>query len=1297
MSSPLHEAAETEMTETMSNPLHLPLFKGTFKPSASLTFFKTSLTRLGRVRKATDQEGGSEREKEARVARPLVWTLVALEGAFVAVMMSSVVFNYYYEINNDPQSEETSIFENFNKDSFREYASLAAIPFVRLFGFIVVLADSSIGFSTPEFVSIGFMGIGHLVRFLFKSVEEGQIDRLERINNPMSKVIAIGVDVAFYFMFAYLRRRISKELSLKEKEHFVYYLLPNSLIGVFVPLLYLISETGSCWGQYAHEKEDSFTDVCHDVFVSNDAMSNAFLSSGFLYLILKPFFFKHMSMANLVGFNYPCFRTYVQFIIFGVASFGALYLFSTSTEITDNTFVPGNSTVNVKYYFEGRTKRAADFLNLGLTSSEWTQGISSLILIAYFGLIASAILPMKDKARSQQAGEETTDESAVRREENRPKLSRYLRSKLKTLRPDELAPFYRYAALVVIPLLGFLLYLEVTYRQKMFERTWEVYRYYNMYCTGRSPNALLVCDMLDQEDKKVDRIIPYSRGDAQLEDYEIQYRNFLCQTENDWTGHRNFFSCAELSGEGKCKNAISRTSKEGDPCSSTTPDYFFRHNTSGLLFTNVTLYLICLVFLGMLAISRPKASTHKFANISFISFFIYAHACLLYNTSIVVTEHRNPLRPLVDYNLALALYSTFSFLICFFILRRCRRYLGTHSSSEINYHFQRSLEVVAAALPPSLFLWLEAANCSPWGSASSAECTRLSQANFAVVSNIILGWSFFVLFNFTFKELKLEDFLRVSEKIQGFDVICRFVLMGLLHFAAMVVFGFRPRDAEPNDGQVVNPHEDITNIALNVFTPIVPGIWMGLSFFYYTKLGHDETVEAAVGEEDEDVVTTRSFKIWSYFNKKTNWILKRIRVPEGEMKLSPFLQWIFLIIGGFCSLPFLLARTFQYGSLDVNFNKATQMYDVEDLSITLWSVMLRLSGDLLIPVMVLYLTILQFCDLSIKEVSWRLPLAIITILYITDASTFFEQEGGFEKKSSRSGDLDGITWFIRQVVICTSVVFLLILIAAQKRRCYRMSVTEKRKHLFENVAYIALSTFPTLTYLIAEYFACSTELIAGQYHTIMYDWHTKANYTKADLVSDFIGKNNCEGIAYGIMPLVLMLVFSAVGRVAYPQSSDDLKMKNIMTLNLSPFRLFQMVIVSLQCLVAIICFGIRTKTRVEYTQEQVCNYYFIFTLLFFLIEGFYTSFLMRKKRGRGNDEFDVSFNEDDQPTIRIKRRSMEDRKQVGSEVSIWDGGTGGRFKPLEKDRTKRGLGDHMGDDVMGAGVLGEGNMAPGML
>ncbi|GMH72658.1 hypothetical protein TL16_g11688 [Triparma laevis f. inornata] len=153
-----------------------------------------------------------------------------------------------------------------------------------------------------------------------------------------------------------------------------------------------------------------------------------------------------------------------------------------------------------------------------------------------------------------------------------------------------------------------------------------------------------------------------------------------------------------------------------------------------------------------------------------------------------------------------------------------------------------------------------------------------------------------------------------------------------------------------------------------------------------------------------------------------------------------------------------------------------------------------------------------------------------------------------------------------------------------------------------------------------------------------------------------------------------------------------------MTLKLSFFRLFQIVIVALQCLVAIICFGIRTKTRVEYTQEQICNGHFILTLVFFFAEAFYTSFLMRRSRGPGNEEFAVDFNDDDQLTIRVKQRSMEDRKNVGSATSLWEGGKGGKFKLLERDRTKRGLGDHMGDDLMmGAGVIGGGNMAPGML
>ncbi|GMH73872.1 hypothetical protein TrST_g1924 [Triparma strigata] len=1093
MSSPLHEAAETEMTEMKSNPLHLPLFKGSFKPSASLIFFKTSLTRLGRVRKATDQEGDSEREKEARVARPLVWMLVTMEfGFFVltAVCASSVM-----DVDDGDSEDKSSrsVFEKLDTNELRSYISLAAIPFMRLFSFCIILANSSLEFSLPESVAIGLLCVGNFIRLIFKSTKEGDVDRTDVINPRARKVIAFIADVVFFLLFAYVRRRVSNELSHKEKENFVYNLLPTTLVGTFVPLAYLISETFSCWGNF---QSYNFTEICHDKFVCNDAMANGFLGAGFLYLVLKPFYLKSMTMVNIVGFNFPCFRTYAQVIVFGLASFWALFLFSTSNEIAANTFVPGDRDKNIEYYFEDDSSRTTDFLYLSLTLAQWKFVASSFINLTFFLLIISAAFPMPDKKQKQQAGEETTDESAARQEENRFKLSRYLRSKLKTLRPYELAPFYRYAALVGLFVTCRLLALEVIHRRTMFQRSWEVLNYYRDECEHMDSNQEIHC-------KDGDEFVTNSRDEP--------YSNYLCQSDLDPTKpHEPYFTCGELWTEENCGTKL---------------DGFAVDEQSG----------------------------------------------------------------------------------------------------EIEFYFSRT-------------------------------------------------------------KLKLEDFLRVSENIQGCDDICRFCLMGLLHFTAMIVFGFRPRDAEPSNGQFALSsflYNEFSAVALNFFAPFVPVLWLLLTLLYYTKLGHDEIIEATVGEEHEDITITCSYRLWTWFNTNTNWILVKLRVPAGEMRLSPFLQWIFALIGICTAVPFLLARIFQY-------------FDAK-LSITLWSISLRLSGDLFIPVMVLYLTVFQFSDLSTKGVKWKAPLTLIILLYIVDAASFYQQKPGFQQKSARTEDEDGDSWFARQVVICTSVVLLLVLIVVQKRRCYRLRVNEKRIHLFENVAYVALSTFPTLTYLISEYFACATRVISKNFSDLEKLQNDKET-SQEDVVIGFIEDNKCEGILYGIMPLVLMLVFSAVARVAYPQGSDDLKMKNIMTLKLSPFRLVQLVIISLQSLVAVVFFGVRVEAEVDSGIETACTYYFIFTLLFFIAEGFYTSFLIRKKRGRGNDEFDVSFNEDDQPTIRIRHQSMEDRKNVGSEVSIWDGGTGGRFKPLEKDRTKRGLGNNAGEDLMmGAGIMGETNMAPGML
>ncbi|GMH56234.1 hypothetical protein TrST_g4127 [Triparma strigata] len=501
----------------------------------------------------------------------------------------------------------------------------------------------------------------------------------------------------------------------------------------------------------------------------------------------------------------------------------------------------------------------------------------------------------------------------------------------------------------------------------------------------------------------------------------------------------------------------------------------------------------------------------------------------------------------------------------------------------------------------------------------------------------------------------------------------------------MVIFGFRPRDtnvdATIRDDEVLHD-EGLMDITLSFFTPVIPTTWAVLYFIYYLKLGHDHHVEATRGEEDEDITATISFTVWDNVNRRTRWIVDWFRVPEGEMRLSPFLQWVFLLLGILASIPFLIARAFQTGH--------------DDTLLTLWTVELRMSGDLLIPVMVLFLTIHQFSDLTSGTIiKWKGIFILMVLCYIVDTVTFFYQPPGFTQKTANTEDKNGGTWFGRQVVVCVSVVLLLVLIIVQKKRCIKMEEDAKKKHVFENVAFMAFSTFPTLTYLISEYFACATRSISANFNSM-------EGKPQEQVVSAFILTNKCEGISYGLMPLVLLLVFTALGKIVYPESTDDLKMKNIMTLSLHPFRIFQLAITSLQALIAIIMFGVRSEWQVDPWVELLCNCYFIGTLFFFILEGFYTTFFKEKKKRRQSREAeddDLEANTAaDTASLRVKRKTLEARKKAGSKQSVWEGGTGNHVRVLKKDRTNRHLGNRMEDDLMmGAGGLGEGSLAPGML
>ena len=90
-----------------------------------------------------------------------------------------------------------------------------------------------------------------------------------------------------------------------------------------------------------------------------------------------------------------------------------------------------------------------------------TQMVCNLIKFTFFSLLVSATVPLpggRSSSQKQQAEDSSND--SIRQYESF-KLSRYLRSKLMTRRPDRLAPFYRFLTVIVLLLSIANLALEV--------------------------------------------------------------------------------------------------------------------------------------------------------------------------------------------------------------------------------------------------------------------------------------------------------------------------------------------------------------------------------------------------------------------------------------------------------------------------------------------------------------------------------------------------------------------------------------------------------------------------------------------------------------------------------------------------------------------------------------------------------------------------------------------------------------------------------------------------------------------
>ena len=238
-----------------------------------------------------------------------------------------------------------------------------------------------------------------------------------------------------------------------------------------------------------------------------------------------------------------------------------------------------------------------------------------------------------------------------------------------------------------------------------------------------------------------------------------------------------------------------------DPNCWLQPRVYFMRNLLTIFFANCSENMIVLQFIAMALIARPKAKHNYFADAMYLGYVLIAHVCLIFESSVAPFDGELNFR---EQYFVVSVCSFSAYIFFYFIARRCRVYLKLYNTTQINTHFRRCLQVIASSLAPTLFLYLGSLGCSKLdiSQKDTYTCTALAQVNFAVVCNISIGAAFFVLFNFTFQNVKFVDIMTVSEKIKSIDLILRFVVVSLLQTVGMAIFGFRPFDPRSSEEYV---------------------------------------------------------------------------------------------------------------------------------------------------------------------------------------------------------------------------------------------------------------------------------------------------------------------------------------------------------------------------------------------------------------------------------------------------------------------------------------------------------------
>ena len=174
----------------------------------------------GRVRQATQQE---EQQVDLHIdpsfAHPIVWAVILVELGFLIITILCTTGDM------DPDDGDEGYLRGLARakqllkvPELQAYITLASIPFLRTLNFVVLLADASEHFALRENASMLMLFLGHF----FRAQAESPSNHVGSLTPMGAKIVLFLIDIILCYLSSYVRKRINTELSVVEKEDFMY-------------------------------------------------------------------------------------------------------------------------------------------------------------------------------------------------------------------------------------------------------------------------------------------------------------------------------------------------------------------------------------------------------------------------------------------------------------------------------------------------------------------------------------------------------------------------------------------------------------------------------------------------------------------------------------------------------------------------------------------------------------------------------------------------------------------------------------------------------------------------------------------------------------------------------------------------------------------------------------------------------------------------------------------------------------------------------------------------------------------